>query len=70
MYVRLATQWLMPLAALGVACFVGWQMRPVLRREQLYRAGPVLYGGWLFLLRYLSVPAIMVILLVNLVRNA
>lgn len=67
---RLATQWLMPLAALGVACFVGWQMQPVLRREQLYRAGPLLYGAWLFLLRYLAVPAIMVILLVNLVRNA
>ena len=66
---QLATDWLMPLAALLLALFVGWQMRPVLRREQLYRAGPVLYGGWLFLLRYVSVPAIIVILLANLARH-
>jgi NSS family neurotransmitter:Na+ symporter len=66
---QLATYWLIPLAALLLALFVGWQMQPVLRREQLYRAGPVLYGGWLFLLRYVSVPAIIVILLANLVRH-
>ena len=65
---QVASYWLMPLAALLLALFVGWRMQPVLRREQLYRAGPVLYGGWLYLLRYVSVPAIIVILLANLVR--
>jgi NSS family neurotransmitter:Na+ symporter len=55
---HLGTEWLIPLAALLLALFVGWQMpRHILRRE-LSREPDILFSLWYFLLRFVAAPVI------------
>lgn len=58
------TNWLTPLGGLGFAVFVGWRLSPTVRRSQFdVGAAEGLYQGWLAVLRFLAVPAIVLIFL-------
>jgi NSS family neurotransmitter:Na+ symporter len=63
---RLAGSLLLPLVALGTAVFVGWRLREVLLRAQLYRESPLFFSLWYFLLRYIAPAAIVLLLLAGL----
>ena len=54
---------LLPLVALGTAVLVGWRLRPGLLRVQLKRESDVFFSLWRFLLRYISPPAIVVVMI-------
>ena len=57
--------WLLPLSGLGIAWFVAWRIGAQ-AREQAFRSGSRfgrLYWGWVWLLRYLVPPAVVVVFL-------
>lgn len=53
---------LLPLAALMVAVFVGWRLRPEILRLELARESDLFFSLWRFLLRYIAPPAILLFL--------
>ena len=53
---------LLPLVSLLLAIFVGWRMRREILRLELYRESQLFFSSWLFLLRYIVPPAIVLIL--------
>lgn len=55
---HLGTEWLIPLAALLLALFVGWQMPRDLLRRELAREPDILFSLWYFLLRFVAAPVI------------
>lgn len=60
-----ASNWLLPLSGLGIALFVAWRVGAD-AREQAFRSGSrfgKLYWGWVWLLRYLVPPAVIVVFL-------
>lgn len=61
----LTAQWLLPIGALLVALFVGWRMDSQLLQEELSRESGMLFAVWRFVLRYVAVPAIIVVLATN-----
>ena len=53
-----------PLGGPGFAIFVGWRLSPTVRRSQFdVGVAEGLYQGWLAVLRFLAVPAIVLIFL-------
>lgn len=63
---RLASSVLLPLVALATAVLVGWRLREVLLRAQLYRESALFFSLWYFLLRYIVPVAIGLLLLTGL----
>ncbi|MFT6955883.1 MAG: NSS family neurotransmitter:Na+ symporter [Halieaceae bacterium] len=59
--VALTTSFLLPLGALLVALFVGWQVRPQILRELLARETDLFFSIWYFVLRYIAPPAIVAV---------
>ncbi|MFT6286770.1 MAG: NSS family neurotransmitter:Na+ symporter, partial [Alcanivorax sp.] len=57
----LTTSFLLPLGALLVALFVGWQVRPQILRELLARETDLFFSIWYFVLRYIAPPAIVAV---------
>jgi NSS family neurotransmitter:Na+ symporter len=60
-----SSNWLLPLSGLGIALFFAWRVGAQ-AREQAFRSGSRfgrLYWGWVWLLRYLVPPAIVVVFL-------
>jgi NSS family neurotransmitter:Na+ symporter len=55
---RLTAQCLLPLVSLGTALLVGWRLKPMLLRRELYRDSALFFSGWRLLLRYVVPPAI------------
>lgn len=51
---HIASSWLLPLGGLGLALFTSLRIDPALRRAEFMRGTRLgrLYGGWLWLLRY------------------
>jgi NSS family neurotransmitter:Na+ symporter len=63
---NVTAQWLLPLVGLLTLVFVAWRMRPELLRVELVRESGLFFSLWLALLRYIAAPALMLLLLVNL----
>ncbi|NND67662.1 MAG: sodium-dependent transporter [Halioglobus sp.] len=54
---------LLPLVALFTALFVGWQLREEVLKPHLDRESQIVFGLWRFLLRYVTPPAIIFLML-------
>lgn len=61
----LATNYLLPLGGLLIALFTGWVLSSRERREELMSGEirPIVYLGWIFLLRFITPVAVAIILL-------
>ena len=57
---------LLPLGGVLIAVFVGWRMREEVVRDEFYRHSGFVFVLWYGLLRYIAVPAVLLILLVPL----
>ena len=55
---------LLPLVALLTALLVGWRLRPQILRLELYRESNLFFSLWRLLLRYIAIPAIVLIMVV------
>jgi len=66
-----ASNLLLPLGGLGLALLAAWQFDERLRREQFMSGTslPAGYGPWLAALRYLAIPAIVLIMARSFVAN-
>ncbi len=63
---ELTSRWLLPLIALGLVIFVGWRMRPAISRAELGRESGVFFSLWLASLRYIALPAILLLMVTSL----
>ncbi|HEY6131392.1 MAG TPA: sodium-dependent transporter [Halioglobus sp.] len=59
---------LLPLAALLIAFFVGWRLRPEILRLELARESDLFFSLWHFLLRYIAPSALVLLLLAPLLK--
>lgn len=59
----LTAVYLLPLVSLLTAVFVGWRLRPEILRTYLQRESNAFFRCWRFLLRFVAVPAIVLLLL-------
>ncbi len=59
----LTAVYLLPLVSLLMAVFVGWRLRPEILRTYLQRESNAFFRYWRFLLRFVAVPAIVLLLL-------
>lgn len=59
------SNWFLPLGGLAIAVFAGWVMPKTATREQFTEGTKLagLYGGWLFLVRYVAPLAIILVFL-------
>ncbi len=60
---------LLPLGGLLVAFFVGWIMRPEVLRDELYVESRKIFTLWRWVLRYIALPAVLVIFVVTLYES-
>jgi neurotransmitter:Na+ symporter, NSS family len=60
----ITVQVLLPLVALLTALLVGWRLRPQILRLELYRESNLFFSLWRLLLRYIAIPAIVLIMVV------
>jgi NSS family neurotransmitter:Na+ symporter len=62
----ITADFLLPLVSLLIAVFVGWRMRPEILRQELGRESALFFSLWLFLLRYIAPPAIILMFIMAL----
>ena len=67
---QLTADFLLPIVALLTAVLVGWRLRPEILRVELSRELDLFFALWRRLLRYISPPAIAVILIAAALRLA
>ena len=66
LYDYLPTDVLLPLGGLLIAVFVGWRVTPEAARGELAELSPWLFRAWRASLRYVAIPAVLLILVFGL----
>ena len=58
----LASNWMLPLGGLLVAIYTGWFLPKKLRDAEVAEEHPMLYAGWMFLLRFVAPGMVLLVL--------